>query len=145
LKSDFEIKSEKEERKSIRHKPKAKPIQEKPRLKRAYDRPTEPAGFRTMRVYLKRGRQERYIPPIVKYNVEFRDKGICQYCGRPAEAIDHIIPWSRGGSSVAVCNLVQACNRCNHLAGSRDFNSFEEKKTWILKHIQIEKVNQNIP
>jgi len=41
-----------------------------------------------------------------------RDEGRCQYCGRRAESIDHVIPRSRGGPH-AWENVVAACRRCN--------------------------------
>ena len=61
-----------------------------------------------------------------------RDGERCQYCGNiGAFMADHIIPRKRGGSD-KVKNLVCCCGRCNKLAGNRVFDSFEEKKTWIL-------------
>src|ERR671924_1625876 len=41
-----------------------------------------------------------------------RDEWTCQYCGRPAENVDHVIPRSRGGEHVWE-NVVAACRRCN--------------------------------
>jgi len=41
-----------------------------------------------------------------------RDGHHCQYCGRPAESIDHVTPRSRGGLHVWD-NVVAACRRCN--------------------------------
>lgn len=41
-----------------------------------------------------------------------RDDSTCQYCGAPAESIDHVIPRSRGGEHVWE-NVVAACKRCN--------------------------------
>src|SRR6059058_1176628 len=41
-----------------------------------------------------------------------RDDNRCQYCGAPAENIDHVIPRSRGGLHVWE-NVVAACRRCN--------------------------------
>ena len=41
-----------------------------------------------------------------------RDGGRCQYCGVPAENIDHVIPRSRGGLHVWE-NVVAACRPCN--------------------------------
>lgn len=41
-----------------------------------------------------------------------RDGHRCQYCGGPAESIDHVIPRSRGGPH-AWHNVVAACRRCN--------------------------------
>ena len=39
-----------------------------------------------------------------------RDRWMCQYCGAPAENVDHVIPKSRGGLH-AWENVVAACRR----------------------------------
>lgn len=41
-----------------------------------------------------------------------RDDHRCQYCGGPADSIDHVLPRSRGGPHVWE-NLVAACRPCN--------------------------------
>jgi 5-methylcytosine-specific restriction endonuclease McrA len=41
-----------------------------------------------------------------------RDSHECQYCGAPAENIDHVLPRSRGGPHDWE-NVVAACRRCN--------------------------------
>lgn len=41
-----------------------------------------------------------------------RDGNQCQYCGRAAESLDHVIPRSRGGLHTWD-NVVAACRRCN--------------------------------
>ena len=41
-----------------------------------------------------------------------RDNFECQYCGGPAENVDHIIPKSRGGGHTWD-NVVAACRTCN--------------------------------
>lgn len=41
-----------------------------------------------------------------------RDRHECQYCGRRADSIDHVVPRSRGGLHVWE-NVVAACRRCN--------------------------------
>ena len=41
-----------------------------------------------------------------------RDEWICQYCGRPAENVDHVIPRSRGGMHTWE-NVVASCRVCN--------------------------------
>jgi 5-methylcytosine-specific restriction endonuclease McrA len=46
-----------------------------------------------------------------------RDGHTCQYCGAPADSIDHVVPRSRGGEHCWE-NVVAACSRCN--AGKRD-------------------------
>lgn len=44
--------------------------------------------------------------------VFLRDGGKCQYCGKPAENVDHVHPRSRGGKH-SWDNVVAACRRCN--------------------------------
>lgn len=44
--------------------------------------------------------------------VFLRDGGRCQYCGSPAEDVDHVVPRSRGGEHRWE-NVVAACRRCN--------------------------------
>ena len=41
-----------------------------------------------------------------------RDGWTCQYCGAPAENVDHVLPKSRGGRH-SWDNVVAACRRCN--------------------------------
>ncbi len=41
-----------------------------------------------------------------------RDGWTCQYCGRAAENVDHVMPRSRGGEHTWE-NVVAACRRCN--------------------------------
>jgi len=47
-----------------------------------------------------------------------RDDFECQYCGRAAENVDHVIPKSRGGPHTWD-NVVAACRRCNALKENR--------------------------
>lgn len=44
--------------------------------------------------------------------VFLRDSHRCQYCGRAAEDVDHVVPRSRGGPHVWE-NVVASCRRCN--------------------------------
>lgn len=58
--------------------------------------------------------QRAAIVPEIRRQVLQRDGFRCRYCGskkRPLH-MDHILPWSRGGSDRAD-NLVTACQRCN--------------------------------
>jgi 5-methylcytosine-specific restriction endonuclease McrA len=41
-----------------------------------------------------------------------RDGYKCQYCGKPADSIDHVMPRSRGGEHTWE-NVAAACRRCN--------------------------------
>jgi 5-methylcytosine-specific restriction endonuclease McrA len=56
--------------------------------------------------------------PLSRRAVFARDQGRCQYCGRAAESIDHVIPRSRGGSHTWD-NVVACCRRCNTYKSDR--------------------------
>ncbi len=50
--------------------------------------------------------------PLSRRAVFARDEHRCQYCNRPAENIDHVIPRSRGGEHIWE-NVVASCRPCN--------------------------------
>lgn len=47
----------------------------------------------------------------------------CAYCGDPADTLDHVVPRSAGGLTVAG-NLIPACRRCNGLKSSSDWREW---------------------
>ncbi len=49
---------------------------------------------------------------LSRRGVFLRDGGECQYCGRSAENVDHVVPRSRGGDHIWE-NVVASCRRCN--------------------------------
>jgi hypothetical protein len=56
----------------------------------------------------------RVIPSSVKIEVWKRDKGKCAECGSSENLhFDHIIPYSKGGSSLIADNIQLLCSRCN--------------------------------
>jgi HNH endonuclease len=58
--------------------------------------------------------QNRMIPTAVKLNVWKRDRGQCVMCGSTDNLhFDHIIPYSRGGSSLVADNIQLLCARHN--------------------------------
>ena len=61
--------------------------------------------------YFVRVPRRLHVAPSRKA-VFLRDGHACQYCGRAAENVDHVIPRSRGGRHVWD-NVVAACRRCN--------------------------------
>lgn len=54
----------------------------------------------------------RHRAALSRRGVFVRDEGACQYCGRSAENVDHIVPRSRGGPHEWE-NVVASCRRCN--------------------------------
>jgi 5-methylcytosine-specific restriction endonuclease McrA len=56
--------------------------------------------------------------PLNRRAVFARDQHRCQYCSRPAENLDHVLPRSRGGDH-AWENVVAACRPCNARKGDK--------------------------
>ena len=56
--------------------------------------------------------------PLNRRAVFARDGSRCQYCAKPAENLDHVVPRSRGGGHTWE-NVVAACRRCNTRKGDR--------------------------
>lgn len=54
----------------------------------------------------------RSAVPLTRRAIFARDQSRCQYCGRVAENIDHVVPKSRGGRH-AWDNVVASCRPCN--------------------------------
>ena len=54
----------------------------------------------------------RATAPLSRRAVFARDGHRCQYCNRPAENIDHVVPRSRGGEHIWE-NVVASCRPCN--------------------------------
>lgn len=50
--------------------------------------------------------------PLSRRAVFARDSHRCQYCDRPAENLDHVLPRSRGGQHTWE-NVVASCRACN--------------------------------
>lgn len=56
----------------------------------------------------------RLIPSEIKREVWKRDQGRCVQCGSKENLhFDHILPWSKGGSSVELNNIQLLCGRHN--------------------------------
>lgn len=56
----------------------------------------------------------RFIPTAVKLEVWKRDKGQCVQCGNSTNLhYDHIIPFSKGGSSLTAANIQLLCAKHN--------------------------------
>jgi len=56
--------------------------------------------------------------PLNRRAVFARDGYTCQYCGKQAENLDHVMPRSRGGLHTWE-NVVAACRPCNTRKGDR--------------------------
>jgi 5-methylcytosine-specific restriction endonuclease McrA len=54
----------------------------------------------------------RATAPLSRRAVFARDGHRCQYCGRTAENLDHVVPRSRGGPHTWE-NVVASCRSCN--------------------------------
>nr|WP_240731888.1 HNH endonuclease [Egibacter rhizosphaerae] len=54
----------------------------------------------------------RHRAALSRRGVFIRDEHTCQYCGRSAENVDHVLPRSRGGAHEWE-NVVASCRRCN--------------------------------
>jgi 5-methylcytosine-specific restriction endonuclease McrA len=63
---------------------------------------------------------------LSRRGVFIRDDYTCQYCGVPAENVDHVMPRSRGGAHEWE-NVVAACRRCN--SRKRDLTPAEARMT----------------
>lgn len=67
---------------------------------------------------IDRGVSRRKIPTEVRQFVMERDQNACRRCGATDDlALDHIFPWSRGGSDRAE-NLQVLCQPCNSSKGA---------------------------
>lgn len=60
----------------------------------------------------------RRVVPVTRRAVFGRDGNKCQYCGGPAESLDHVTPRSRGGEH-SWENVVACCRACNVRKGDR--------------------------
>lgn len=56
--------------------------------------------------------------PLNRRSVFMRDRQECQYCGRRAENLDHVVPKSQGGVH-SWDNVVASCRNCNTRKGGR--------------------------
>lgn len=66
-----------------------------------------------------------------------RDQYRCQYCLRPAETIDHMIPLSRGGRFYDQGNRVASCMECNlHKADMLPSEFLYKHRSYLLVHGQ---------
>lgn len=55
--------------------------------------------------------------PMTRAALMHRDRFRCAYCGAKADTVDHVVPRSRGVTTVENC--VAACSGCNHRKADR--------------------------
>jgi 5-methylcytosine-specific restriction endonuclease McrA len=67
-----------------------------------------------------------------------RDGWVCQYCRGHATVIDHVIEYLDGPDNTDG-NLVASCVTCNVIAQNYMFDSFTDKKRYILTHLLARK------
>jgi 5-methylcytosine-specific restriction endonuclease McrA len=70
-----------------------------------------PRVLRLVRYVTMRWRHGRQ-PAWGKRGLYQRDHGLCAYCGRKGNTVDHVVPQSRGGGTTWE-NTVLACGPCN--------------------------------
>lgn len=75
--------------------------------------------------------RRKLVSQSQSYRIMTRDRWTCQYCGDHATEIDHVVPWSYIENNKD-SNLVASCGPCNRKASNKGFDSFEEKKRYIL-------------
>ena len=56
-----------------------------------------------------------------------RDNHTCQYCQKPGDTLDHVLPQTEGGMTTPK-NCVIACTKCNEKKGHLPLNTFLDKK-----------------
>jgi 5-methylcytosine-specific restriction endonuclease McrA len=73
--------------------------------------------------------------PLSRRAVFARDGHRCQYCSRPAENLDHVVPRSRGGSH-SWENVVAACRACNARKENRLLEETDPHATlWVVASV----------
>lgn len=85
----------------------------------------------------KKNPNRKSVPKRMVMALHDMQDGNCAYCGGNVYDIgvkpnvDHIIPVAAGGTN-DFHNLCLCCSRCNYIAGSKLFATFEAKKEYIV-------------
>ena len=86
----------------------------------------------------------RYVKQLIatqRLRILVRDDYICQYCGKHATTIDHIISATNPNSTNNEKNLVACCFLCNVILGKvRGLDDFVLKKLYILNYYEKHKL-----
>lgn len=69
--------------------------------------------------------------------------GKCQYCGKPGDTLDHIIPLSKGGARGST-NVTLACQDCNNEKGNRLDYITEERQAYLLEQAEFRVVQMDL-
>jgi hypothetical protein len=82
----------------------------------------ELSGKTLAKKVIGRGKDKRRaFTGTLRATIYQRDNGACFYCNASVNGVwdaDHVIPWARGGRTVAE-NGVVACRRCNRTKGAK--------------------------
>lgn len=70
------------------------------------------------------------VPKPLRKQILERDGYTCGYCGFDATTVDHIIPYSYGGTDDPG-NLIACCSICNTILGNRVFPHATAKRKFI--------------
>lgn len=73
-----------------------------------------------------------YQQRIAEYNF------LCAYCSGPYQALDHVLPVSRGGGNEAA-NIVPACIKCNTSKGRKTLAEWHPESRWYNRRKKIAK------
>lgn len=65
----------------------------------------------------------------------------CEYCGLPADTVDHVKPVAYTNAiehlaKISNTKLVYCCRECNSIAGSRVFQSLAAKRAYIQQRLR---------
>ena len=94
--------------------------------------------------------KRRFSLTLNRRNIIWRDKNICQYCGKKYGydylTMDHVIPQCKGGED-SWTNLVTSCKGCNGDKGYKSLKEFGKKPLTKPKKpaITIRDYYRNIP
>lgn len=90
----------------------------------------------TTRQYSTRAASQRGgstpLSEVTRLRILDEHNWVCQYCGAAASDVDHIIPWTYGGSDDED-NLTASCHLCNMIASNKVFDTFTDKRAFIVE------------
>ena len=75
--------------------------------------------------------KRKQIPSGQRMRILRENNFRCAYCGSPATAVDHILPYSYSPQNVDK-NLIAVCEVCNSIAYNKVFDGFIDKQSYIL-------------